>query len=136
MSAFVVVHFHADGGMVCVPGVRSWPNDRRGRQEAERFARSRQCDTGHVCGPDAVWVEFLDTCPKPQGKLFPGKAGEPPSLPVPSRRSAKKKAWYQCMILSIADGTGVLLTGLLLSGMVGVLLLLVKLVVTQVTGGM
>ena len=136
MGAFIVVHFHADGGMMCVPGVRSWPNDRQGRLEAERFAISRKRDTGHVCGPDAVWVEFVDTCPHPQGKLYPGKAGQLSPQPLPVRCSPRKKAWHQRVVLSIADGTGVLLTGLLLSGLVGVILLLLNLVISQLAGGM
>ncbi|GEM_PF-6321658 len=51
-----IVHFHADGGQDCVPGVRSFDD----KESADAFAKQMRAEVGHTC-IDSVFQETSAT---------------------------------------------------------------------------
>lgn len=64
---YYVVHFHADGGVVCIPGRRVFTDPER----ANAFANYMRDEPGHLCGSESVSIEETDHDPGNTGRLYP-----------------------------------------------------------------
>ena len=62
-----IVEFHADGGQMCVPGRRSFPNP----EEASKFAERMRSEPEHTCGPESVRTYTSETDPGNEGHEYP-----------------------------------------------------------------
>lgn len=70
-----VVKFHADGGQMCVPGLRDFGDD---KDAAHRFANKMRDEPRHVCereandiGKSTVIVEYSEEKTKERGIIYP-----------------------------------------------------------------
>ena len=67
---FHIVEFHADGGQMCVPGVRCFEN----KVEADSFAERLRNEPGHSCGPASVRQRESERSIENHGVIYPGVA--------------------------------------------------------------
>jgi hypothetical protein len=67
---YYIVHFHADGGQMCVPGRRVFTD----RAEADAFADRMRKEPDHACGPESMRQEEAETDPGNLGVIYPGRA--------------------------------------------------------------
>jgi len=70
MGKYYVVHFHADGGQMCVPGHKTFTDKKR----AESFLQTMRDEPGHNCGSDSAWMEATTEDMGSEGIVYPGLA--------------------------------------------------------------
>lgn len=61
------VEFHADGGQICVRGLRSFDN----RDDARRFAKWIRKEPDHTCGAGSVKEFTSETKLDNEGEIYP-----------------------------------------------------------------
>lgn len=70
MKIYHIVEFHADGGQMCVPGIRCFDDV----EKANSFADRLRNEPGHTCGPQSV-RQYESNDPVPDhGVIYPGVA--------------------------------------------------------------
>jgi hypothetical protein len=86
-----IVHFHADGGQMCVPGRRVFTN----QAEADAFADEMRNEPDHRCGPESVTQEESETDPGDLGMIYPELANMRRSTfaAVPDPRTPHRAFW-------------------------------------------
>jgi hypothetical protein len=67
---FYIVEFHADGGQMCVPGIRCFDSV----EKANAFAERLRNEPGHTCGPNSVRQRESETPIENHGVVYPGVA--------------------------------------------------------------
>ncbi len=65
-----IVKFHADGGQMCVPGLRCFLD----KEEANKLAERLRAEPGHTCGPRSVQQYESETPIENHGVIYPGVA--------------------------------------------------------------
>lgn len=65
-----IVKFHADGGQMCVPGIRCFTD----KWEADKLAEHLRTEVGHSCGPQSVQQYESETPIDNDGVIYPGVA--------------------------------------------------------------
>jgi len=67
---YYIVEFHADGGQMCVPGIRCFVN----KDEADKLAEYLRTEPGHTCGPQSVRQYESESPVENDGVIYPGVA--------------------------------------------------------------
>jgi hypothetical protein len=67
---FYIVEFHADGGQMCVPGIRCFDSV----EKADAFAERLRNEPGHTCGSKSVRQHESETFVESHGVVYPGVA--------------------------------------------------------------
>lgn len=67
---FHIVAFHADGGQMCIPGLRCFDTV----EAANDFAERLRNEPGHSCGPQSVKQYESETSIPGRGIVYPGVA--------------------------------------------------------------
>lgn len=65
-----IVEFHADGGQMCVPGVRCFID----KNDADKWAEYFRTEPGHSCGPQSVKQYESEMPIENHGIIYPGIA--------------------------------------------------------------
>jgi hypothetical protein len=67
---FYIVTFHADGGQMCIGGLRCYET----QKEADDFAARMRAEPGHSCGPQSVKQWESERWLSNIGVVYPGVA--------------------------------------------------------------
>lgn len=64
---YYIVEFHADGGQMCVLGIRCFID----KQKADEFAQRMCSEKNHYCGPSSVKQRESETQVENEGEIYP-----------------------------------------------------------------